>query len=199
MTPARIGRFPSPPPWLRKAMAVGLLAALIASVWMFVVHPLAAAYMEREEKLRSDRELLGRYVAIAGLEDEVSAFDAERRASTDLSEFLQGDASTIAAANLQTRLKTISRTSSAAFRSARPLEEKEQDGVALIGVRIHVTGDIVAVQQILHQIEYGLPFMFIEAAQVSQSRQNRRSDQQSAPQLDLRLDIYAPHMGDGIE
>jgi hypothetical protein len=74
--------------------------------------------------------------------------------------------------------------------SARRLPDRERAPFKLTGLGITLVTDIESLQKLLHAMENGRPYLFVEAADFS-SQGGANSTREGPPLIEVRLDIFA--------
>jgi general secretion pathway protein M len=178
----------SPP--LSKGLALGLLAALLAAVYLVVVDPLLVAYRDNETVLQVLRQRLAGYQRVAAqrpqLEQALESAGSERE-QEDL--FLRNSSRALAAAELQAYARETVEGAEASLVSTQPLTvEQGEEASSRVSVRVRMTGSIGALQAILHRLESGRPLILVEDVSVNRRPQRRRPGSPGA-ELDWQLDV----------
>lgn len=175
---------------LHRIAAVALLFGLVAVFWWSIISPLWSQTEARDARIDSKREQLARYLAVAKQGPDIDRALQRISSSINGNEMFAAQSEAIAAANLQNRLTSLAASNRVSFRSARLLQSREEDNATLIGVRIHLAGGLREMQKVIHAIESAVPYMFIDAAQVTGS--SARTTGGADPQLilDAQLDVF---------
>jgi general secretion pathway protein M len=177
---------------VRRIAAVGLLFAAVAGPMVGIVMPMLDAYRDAQQQLDQVRVLLRHAEAAAGKREGLKATLAKLKQSSDADGgFLNGANDSLAAAQIQSRLKTVLDSAQGELKSTQILPGKKEGNLTRVGVRVQMAGSIGAAQRVLHAIESGTPFLFTENVEI----RTRPSVRSAGPRrdegtLDMRFDAY---------
>jgi hypothetical protein len=177
------------PVFLRRALAVALLALVLAGGWLLVARPILAERADLDERILEKRQLLGRYQAALATKAGQSA---PSTGAAQPQAFLEGESEAIALANLQAMLAGLVSDSGARLRSARTLPARDRSDVRFIGTQLQLSGNIDAVQRLIHAIETRVPYLIVEGLQIvptSAASGEVPASGTTGPQLDARIDV----------
>jgi len=184
---------PALPPWMSRLMALALLLGLVLLAYAVVVAPLVAGYRQSEDAVAEAQELLAGYRSVAARRDVLEAQLAALSARQDDSGlYLAGATDALAAAALQDHVKGAIEGSGGNLRSIQILPGEDDEGFRRVGVRAQLTATVNDLLRILHEIEGGTPFLFVDALEVNNRRARRRSRDEPEtmdPVLLVRLDV----------
>ena len=187
---------------VRKAAALGLLASLLAGVWLLVVGPIEARVTTALERIAAERRLLATYEAAtrdggsgaglgSGLPDR--AFPDQGKL------FLDGESDAVMVAKLQAVLRDAGAGGggSAGLRlaSTRALAPRDLDRLRLIGLEARLTGTMLAIQSLLMKLDAARPVVLIETLQLTPVSERGPEDAGRAETFDVRLEIYGAAAG----
>ncbi|HEU0290102.1 MAG TPA: type II secretion system protein GspM [Burkholderiales bacterium] len=177
----------SPP--VRKFAALGLLIGVLGLVASLTIVPVAARIGELSEQIEGERLLLGRFQAMAALQDRLAEMQSASRAASESGAYLKGESDAIRAASLQTFMSDLAGANGVRLNSTRPLPPRDRDQVRLAGTRVQFTADIEQLREILYAIESTQPFLFVEAVHVRPVSALAQRDPEYGGLLDVRLDV----------
>ncbi|HEV8680320.1 MAG TPA: type II secretion system protein GspM [Stellaceae bacterium] len=150
-------------PWLSRAAALLLLAAVLAVAYVWIVEPIAAAYANTEAAIADTRDLVERYdrlaAARASLEAQLAAI--EQKPDT-AAYYLSGATDALAAASLQARVTALVEGSGATLLSIQTLTSTEDRGLRRVAIRLQMTAEIAPLVRVLHGLESGIPLLFVD-------------------------------------
>lgn len=175
-----------------RSLAVALLIGMGAVLYAVIIEPLWSSHRNFRQSRVSSTENLAKFQQIAGavdaLEEELAALQI---AQTSQAGYLPGDSSALAAAELQTLVKNIVRAAGEDLRSTQILPVKEEAGVTRVAIRVQLPVRIRSLQEVLHTLESGVPFIFIDNVDVRRRKTNRRGLKNTNQEvyLDVRFDI----------
>ena len=146
--------------------------------------------MFRQSRIQST-ELLVKYQRIGST---VEALEVElaglQIAQASQAGYLPGDSSALAAAELQNHVKNIVRSPGEELRSTQVLPVHEEAGVTRVAIRVQLPIRMQGLQEVLHTLESGVPFIFIDNVDVRRRKTSRRRlDTIEDVYLDVRFDI----------
>jgi len=174
---------------IRQLAAVLLLLLAAALIWFLGVLPLSAHFERMREEIETARATLGRFTAVAALQDRLPETQRAGRAASTSAAYLKGEGDQIKSANLQTLLSTIAGENGVRLSSTRALTPVERNNLRLIGVRVQFTANIEQLREILYATESKQPFLFVDGLQVH-TVSAMAHDPEHAGILDVRLDVY---------
>jgi general secretion pathway protein M len=174
---------------IRQMAAVALLIAALALIWGIGVLPLRAHLQHLSDEIDNERATLGRFAAVAALEERLAETQRAGRAASASAAYLQGEGDQIKSATLQTLLSSIAAENGLRLSSARALNPLDRNELKLIGVRVQFTANIEQLREILYAAESRQPFLFVDGLQV-RTVSPLAHDPEHAGILDVRADIY---------
>lgn len=180
----------SPP--LSKGLAIALLAALLAAVYLVVVDPLLVAYRDSEESLQVLRKRLAGYQRVAAERPQLEqALESAGPVQEQEDLFLRNSSRALAAAELQAYARVTVEDAGGSLVSTQPLTgEQGEEASRRVSVRVRMTGTIEALQAVLHRLEAGPPLALLEEVSINRRPQRRTSRTRTAePELDWQLDV----------
>lgn len=179
------------PPFSR-LLAVSLLLAALAAVWLLAIEPLRLRHAELDESIEMSQALLQRLAREtadpATLERQRDALRVSKPASTGL---LRGDNETLAGAFVQSFLRTTVERAGGAVRSVQVLPAREEHGLRRISARaqLHLTNS--ALRDVLHRLEASDPYLFVDNLDIRQAQQLRPGEDETEEiELLVRFDVH---------
>ena len=177
----------------RRLLALSVLAALIALAYFIFVMPLvvlADSYDERIDRLgtqlASSRQILGDGVTAREQLRQVAL--AEKRSGY----YLESDRPTLAAAELQRRVKQIVERHGGNIVSSQVLGERTEDGLQRVVLRVNMRMELPVLERILHDLETQPPVLVLDNVTIvsrpsgSTAKWRGSGEQQ---ELDASLDV----------
>lgn len=180
-------------PLLRRTLALLLLAAVIASAWLFAGAPVIAMHAELDDLIDHNKEMLVRYLRHAATRDGLEKRIGElRRAPSTGEGFLEGNSVALASAHLVKTVKTVVAASGGKLSSTQVLPSKEGERFQQVSVRVTMTADIETVQKVLHALEAGRPYLFLDELNIRQrrARSRRKVNRPPVSRLQVRFNVY---------
>jgi general secretion pathway protein M len=185
---------------LRSRALALLLAALVATVlFELAVAPLWSAYRTRQEAAEQLALELRSYSRAAAVAPQLRQLMTQVRAQITAEQLDLGERSpALASAGLQQRLSAVADDAGALLLSTQVLPHAEEGAFQRVSARVHIRTDVEALPKILHAIESGFPYLFVDNIQVA-TRGVRSTAAQvvRASPLDLNLEVsgYLLHWG----
>ncbi len=174
--------------------AVFLLLFVIGLVAMFMVRPIWARYASNRDLIADLEHKVARFESIATSQTALEQQLATVRQSINLDELtLQADSATLAAADLQERVKAAVQAAGGSLTSTQILEPQKVSSFDRVSVNVRMTGTTPAVQRSLYALESGRLVLVIEDLLVVTRRttvrlgNRKRAEQQDW--LDVRFKV----------
>ncbi len=178
-------------------VALGLLIAVLGVVYLLVFHlPFVAAHMEYNERLTTLTEQLHRFRAAAAQRPELEQqLEQVRRYQQTNDYFLSETTRGQAAAQLTNRLKQLvqanARTQdSCQVLSTQPQQSREPEQFERVTVEVRLRCDIDDLLPVLHELENGVPLIFMDDVTIYQQRVRARGGGYRDVYLDVRFRMY---------
>lgn len=182
-------------PLLSRTLALALLAALLAGLYS-IAEPLVGEYQAYGTTIDQSRQLLLRYKRIVNRRGALQEQAQElRRRLKDRGGYLPGASDSLAAAQLQNRVKKIVRAAGGTIKSTQTLAPRDVKGLRQIDVRLQMSADIVALQKTIHALEADETYLFLDNLDIRRQRarrrrgRNRKTAAAATSLLTVRLDI----------
>jgi general secretion pathway protein M len=160
-------------------------------VLLIVVLPLtistAETYGELEStmmRIQKARTVMGQKDALKAQKDEITQVYRADGA------YLPSEASAIASASLQSRIKQILMESDAELASLQVLPDRKEDQFDRVGIKVRFNSDTKALRHVLYNIETNQPYLFVDYLSVRAIRGASGSKSQvDAEQLTVEVDV----------
>ena len=142
-----------------RALALALLGLLLLAGYTFVVAPLLAAYRDTGQAIQEAQDLLLRYRALAGEQEQLTLqlTELEQRAAA-AGGYLEGSTDALAAVGLQDRVRRIIERAGGQLQSTQILPASAIDAAAALrraALRIDLEITIKGLQSVLYELEFG--------------------------------------------
>lgn len=185
-------------PLLSRILALALLVAVLAGVYG-AAEPLLAEYQAYGTSIDQSRELLQRYQRIGNTRSPLQKQAEElRRRLRARGGYLPGASDSLAAAELQNRVKKIVRAAGGTIKSTQTLTPKDTRGLRQIDIRVQLSADIVALQKSVHALEADDTYLFLDNVDIRRQRsRRRRKSAATAPPLVIRFDVHGYRRPEG--
>lgn len=180
------------PAWAGKAAALVILVAVLILVKSIAVDPLVDAFTTNEEQVAKLSALSARYRTLI---DQLPALRAERdglsRQVTADSGFLKNANDTLAAAELQARLKGLVDSVHGELKSTQILPMQQVGGFRRVGVRGEMSMTLPAIQKVLYETEAGSPILVLDSLSIRSKAADRQEERNpDVVLLEMSVDIY---------
>lgn len=180
------------PAWAGKAAALVILVAVLILVKSIAVDPLVDAFTTNEEQVAKLSALSARYRTLI---DQLPALRAERdglsRQVTADSGFLKNANDTLAAAELQARLKGLVDSVHGELKSTQILPMQQAGGFRRVGVRGEMSMTLPAIQKVLYETEAGSPILVLDSLSIRSKAADRQEERNpDVVLLEMSVDIY---------
>lgn len=159
-------------------IALGLLFIMIISVATLIIVPWLSALSEIHDDIDAQVLRIKRYQrVIASREEVLSDIEQGRKDINALNYFNAQTSSSLATAELQNTIKTMTIEAGGELSSSQVLPNKDQDGLLLIAVKVKLTSNMQRLRSLLYAIETAKPLMIIEGITVlpAPKKRNRRT------------------------
>ena len=179
---------------VRRILALALLIAVLAALWLFLAQPVMAKFAGYRQGIAQANEFLTRYRRVAGGREALEkALERARRARAATGRFLEGSSTEIVAAGLQNDVKTIISASGGELKSTQLLPHEDEKEWRRVTIRVNMSAGVEATTQIFHAIESANPYLFLGNVQIRAPRiSKRRRTKATAAQgvLRVRYDVH---------
>jgi general secretion pathway protein M len=146
------------PKLLRRTAALGLLAVFLALAVLAALAPFARLAAVNEE-ITTAADLIAQ-------QERLLRAAARRPAQAARRVLLAGETSGMAGAELQRLVSDLARRSGMTLRSTNVTEPKREAELTAIGVDVSLQGPMPSLRSFLHDIETGVPILFIESLSI---------------------------------
>lgn len=177
-----------------RMLALGLLFAVLAGVYLLVAAPLLALYSQREGVLSNARMLLPRLEAKEAALPSLRARLARLEASAKARKVTLGGATdAIAAATLQGRIDALANAVGATIGSSESLPTSTFGPYRRIGLRFVLRGNYEPLVRLLARIETATPPLIVDSLQIHGIL--RRPGLHQHQELSVSFDVYGFRAG----
>lgn len=177
-------------------LAVGLLLGTIISIGLLIFMPwynsLTKTLDDIDEQVFRDK----RYQrVIASREEVLTEIEQGRKEINSLGYFSAQTKPSLAAAELQKRLKEMVQNADGDISSTQVLPNKDQDGLLRITVKVKLTGDMEMLRNLLFEIDVEKPLMMIENLTIvpgpkKRNRKTRKREETGKVVVTLEVSSY---------
>lgn len=177
------------PLFARRLLALAILLGILGVLGSVTLLPILNRSAEYDESIADLGFQLQRYLRLvdeeAPLKSQLNRLTAQRTTGKGL---LDGESDAIAAASLQAEFKQWVQEAGGRLESTQILSNSANGIMDRIGIRAQFSGDIEALQQVLHDIEFGDSILFVDRIEIRSKRVRRRA-RQATPSADTLLQV----------
>jgi len=178
-------------------IAIGLLIAVLIVVFSVIVLPLWSANTSRQEII----QVLGERLAnLRRMADEDATLrprlELLKRAQIENGHYLKGSSETVAAAELQRLVKSISGGNNITVTSTRIMPASKEEDFVRIEIRIRLRGSLTGIIESVYDLESNETFLFLNNLSLHDASRRRPTRAIVAKPVDAELEIAA-YMADG--
>ncbi len=183
-------------PVMSRLLALALTIALVGAVYSLAVEPVLDAHQGYAETIERARGLVERYGRIGAARQQLERQLVElRKRSRSTSGHLDGKSATLAAAQLQNRVKRIVTRNGGSIRSLQTLPPRNERDLERVSIRIQMTARIEQLQKILYAFETSRTYLFLDdvnirAQKTGRSRRRRGAKPVDDRQLSVRMNLF---------
>jgi general secretion pathway protein M len=174
-----------------RLLAVAILALLVGAIYLGIVAPILDDFATDRDTIAQMTTLVSRYRAAGGRVPSQRAALAElaqRQAAQN--GLLDGTNETLAAAELQTRIKAIVDSARGELKSTQILPVQQEGGFRRVGIRGEMSMTLPAAQQVLYALETASPLLFLDNVDIHSHAADRQQDRnEDIVVLEMTLDI----------
>ncbi len=180
-------------PGFRRALALGLLGLLCAVLWRAAAAPAWRAFEADREAVDHHRDTIARLRGIAAAGSTYqSALERLRSQGGLAGAIMESQSDTLAAAELQQRVKALVEGAGGSLVSAQPTDSQAAGPFTRIGLSVRMVIDTPALQRVLHALESESPVVVIDDMLVlSRGARSSRRRVVTVDELDARLQLAA--------
>ena len=182
---------PALTPRASRLLALGILAALLLLAFFGFVSPLLDAYRQAgaaSEQYRAALEHTRNTGSdLAGLRAELAHLKEHQASAVG---FMQGSNPSLAAADLQNRIKSSVEAARGELRSTQILPARDEGAFRRISIRGQIAVNMAALQRVFYDLESATPFLFLDNVEIRSRPARRSTSPDDDPVLEVRFDLY---------
>ena len=177
----------------QRLIAVSLLVAALAILGLGVAAPVSDIVTGKQEAIRKSEAELARWRGIAASGDVMRAAIEDPSAAVRAGAIaLPASTDAQAAASVQAMVRRILDNAGADLKSVQPLDTRRTGNLREAGVRIVAVASQRQLDDTLFALDHANPRLFVREANIQlASSGSRVAGEETAPMLQLRLDVYA--------
>jgi general secretion pathway protein M len=174
-----------------RALALLLAALVLAGLFELAVAPLWSAYRARQAEAEQLALELRSYGRLAASEDHLRRLTQQVREQLVAEQLHLGGSSTaLAGAELQQRFDAVASRAGATLLSTQVLPPDREGEMERVTARVHMRTSVEALPAVLHAIESGFPYLYVDEVRVMSRRARTTAAKvvRAAP-VDLSLQV----------
>jgi len=172
---------------LKRSLALAILVVIAAVAWLGVARPLASLVEDSDADLDRSLKLLAAYHRTAMTQPALEAgLKNLRTQDAALIGLIDGSTTEVAAAKLQGEIRRIIASNNGEIRTEQNLPATKVGDFERLEIRYEFATPMNSLRDVVHQIEFYVPYLFIDALQIS-APENVRPD--SSVDANLKLTV----------
>ena len=174
----------------RRKAAIGFLVAAIVALLAAIALPLWLSHLHYNEALDDIDRRLMRYERLAAARPALQQKLDAVRALASRKYFLKASAPSLSAAEIQERVRQFVEGQGGRLISVQVAPPKEEGSFRQVSVTVQANANIAATRKILHAVESGEPYLFVDALTIrAQVPPGFRPAPGFEPEMFIQLDI----------
>ena len=182
---------PALTPRASRTLALGILLALLLLAFFGIVSPLLGAYQQASSSAAQYRAALNHTrnagSNLAGLRAELDRLKAHQASAVG---FMQSSNPSLAAAELQNRIKSSVEAARGELRSTQILPSRDEGAFRRISIRGQIAVNTAALQRVFYDLESATPFLLLDNVEIRARPARRSTGAEDDPILEVRFDLY---------
>ena len=177
--------------WQHALISLGILFLVLSILFVGLVAPAMTAKNASNERTENLQLQHSRYKSaeqeLIQLEKQLEQLLHQNLNHKE--DFLEEKQQTLAAADLQQYLKKVIESHTGKLVSTQPINDISKKPFPKVTIKVHMRGNINAVQKTFYQLESSLPRLFIDNVIIQRRKPTGRGKQLHTDQLDIRFDV----------
>lgn len=177
-------------PLLSRSLALAILFGLVGVLLLGIVVPVYSSYVDSRNTVDQLRMTLSRLnvgdADLAHLKAEATRLTSAKTKTVGL---LQSANDSLAAADLQNRLKLLVESVHGDLRSTQMLATRSEGNFRRVSIRSQIAVDVVGLQKIFYSLETSSPLLFLDNIDI-RVRPDRKGGAANQGPLDVSFDVY---------
>jgi hypothetical protein len=178
-------------PAARKLAALGILAAVVLTLYAGLIGPMLEQTAARRESAATLQSALDRYTQAAKelpqLEAHLAALERERQGESG---YIDAANETLAAAAVQSRIKSAVGDAGGKLHSVEVLRPEAQGALQKIVVRARVAIALPGLQRVFHALNETAPILFFDALDIARADASVREAAEREARLDVDFTVF---------
>lgn len=177
--------------WQHALISLGILFLVLSILFVGLVAPAMTAKNASNERTENLQLQHSRYKSakqeLIQLEKQLEQLLHQYLNHKE--DFLEEKQQTLAAADLQQYLKKVIESHAGNLVSTQPITDINKKPFPKVTIKIHMRGNINALQKTLYQLESSRPQLFIDNVIIQRRNPTGRGKKLNIDQLDIRFDV----------
>jgi general secretion pathway protein M len=174
-----------------RQLALGILVAGIAAVVALVAVPVYMRHQHYDAAIADLTDKLGRYQRLAATRPQVARNLEAIRAKDARRFYLKNAGPALAAAEVQESIRQLIESSGGRLVGIGTPAAKDDGRYRQITVNVQFTANMGAIRRILHSVESGTPYLFVENLMIrSQVNANHKPQPGQEPEMFVTFDAH---------
>lgn len=176
----------------QRTLVVAVLLAMIVLGFSVTVLPVWMANTSRQESIQLLQDRLARLLRMA--EADISLrprLEQLKRAELNNNHYLKGTTDTVAAAELQRLVKTITGRNQVNVTSTQILPTVTESNFVRIGLKVRVRGAMRGLVESIYEIESDSTFLFLDKLVLRDGSRRRSASATAAKPIDAEFELSA--------
>lgn len=171
-----------------RLLAIGILAACLTIAWVILCAPILSRWQDQQEELERSTRLLSAYrtarASRPALEEKLRQLQQQGASTAGL---VEGTSAALAAAKLQSDLRSIVEANAGQVRSTQNLPSVTKDDFEKVSIGSDFSIPMGHLKALVYQIETHSPFLFIDKVEIRMPETWQPVDENTLPpSLEIR-------------
>lgn len=174
-----------------RQLALALLVAVVVAAIALVAVPVYLRHRHYDAAITDLTDKLGRYQRIAATRSDVARKLDAIRGKDARRFYLKNTQPALAAAEVQENIRALIESSGGRLVGIGTPAAKDEGRYRQITVNVQFTANMPAVRRILHSVESGIPYLFVENLMIrSQVNANHKPAPGQEPEMFITFDAH---------
>ncbi len=178
-------------PRASRVLALALLGGFVLFGLFGVILPLLDAYYQARNSAEQNEAAIEHIRqgarSLAELQAELARLKEQQASAIGL---MQSANASLAAADLQNRIKLSVEAAHGELRSTQILPARDEGGFRRISIRGQIAVNTAALQRVFYELESSSPFLFLDNVEIHARPARRAGSAEDDPVLEVRFDLY---------
>lgn len=180
----------------RQQLAIVTLVGALTLLFSVTVLPIWSANASRQESIDLLQHRLARLQRVIDADASLRPrLERLKRAQVNDGHYLRGETETVAAAELQRLVKSITGRRRVNVASTQILAASEEQGFVRIALKVRLRGPLTGLIESIHDMETHKTFLFLDELVLRDSTRRRAAAATAATPFDAELEVAAYMVG----